>query len=95
MEILLLPILWLVFAFIAGGIASSKGHSYGNGFVGGCIFGIFGILYWLLAKDKAQEDYNRQVQHWHQQQQWQHQQEMERMQRELNELKKAQKRDDQ
>ncbi len=36
--------IWVICAFIAGGISSSKGRSYGEGFMIGLILGILGVL---------------------------------------------------
>lgn len=43
-------VIWIICGFVCAGIASSKGKSAGMGFVGGILFGVFAIIYYLCCK---------------------------------------------
>lgn len=44
---------WLICAFVAAGVWSSKGGSYGAGFALGLLLGYFGLFYVAFAKPQA------------------------------------------
>jgi hypothetical protein len=89
-------LVWCVaWAVICAVIAQSNGHSGCNGALGGCLFGVFALIYWLVVKDKNRE----QIDYRHRYSQWQHNAHMRKMaemqtrhqaemQRQLDEIRK-------
>jgi|GEM_PF-3686193 len=74
METALIAVLTVVWIVLCVNMAGAKGHSQGNACLGGCLFGPFAVLYYLLARDVKtqraveQRDYQwRRAQHEHQQ----------------------------
>lgn len=63
--VLALLIMFGICPAICYGIAVDKGKGTGNAVVGGCLFGVFGVLYYLLAtndKDNQRRDVQAQQQ---------------------------------
>lgn len=49
-------IVWLICGGLSAMIANNKGHSSASGCIGGTLFGIFGLIYWLAARDKSKDN---------------------------------------
>jgi len=45
-------VIWIICGFICAGLAGKKNKSVGWGFVGGLLWGIFGIGYYLLCAER-------------------------------------------
>jgi len=74
MEFIFVIALWVGCGILSAVIAQNKGHSSCSGFVGGCLFGLFGVIYWLAARDKSRDEYDQQL-YRHQYDQWRRQEE--------------------
>lgn len=44
----------LIWGLVCMNLAETRGRSKGMGFVGGFIFGIFGVIYYLIAGDTVE-----------------------------------------
>ena len=55
-QITLVLLLYVLMGVLCSSIAKRKGHSPTNGFLGGCIFGTLGLVYWIAISDKSKDE---------------------------------------